>query len=61
MSTLHLGRVEALWHTPSCTICRCMAAHMERNGSKINWNGDAFVDAMIDAMDRRQKEQANGR
>jgi hypothetical protein len=32
-----------------------MAAHLERNGKTIKWGGDEFIDAMIDALDRRQK------
>lgn len=60
MSTLGMGRVEALWQTPSCTICRCMAAHMERNGKTIRWGGDEFIDAMIAAIDASEKGQADG-
>jgi hypothetical protein len=57
MATLHLDRIGALWDTPSVTITRCMAAHLERNGKQINWGGDEFIDAMIDALERRQKPQ----
>jgi hypothetical protein len=55
MSTLGMGRVEALWEAPSASIVRCMAAHLERNGKQINWGGDEFIDAMLEALDRRQK------
>lgn len=54
MATLGMNRLECLWDTPSCTITRCMAAHMERNGRKVRWHGDELIDRILDEYERRK-------
>ena len=37
MAILGMDRQTALWHTPIATVMRCQAAHMERNGQRVDW------------------------
>jgi hypothetical protein len=34
-----------------------MAAHLERNGKQVRWGGDEFVDALLDALEKRQQSK----